>query len=280
MANWGNIGSRGAIDDRRGSRMIALGGGGLSLTGIVLLVVFNYLSGGNITDVVPQIINQSSNSGLYEDTTQYEGADTYEVFASTVLGSTNDTWTEIFNGMNKTYTPPRLVLFRGATQSGCGTATADVGPHYCPLDQTIYLDETFFEALQKYFGAGSADVAQAYVIAHEVGHHVQYELGTLEAMNREAEAAPERANALSVTQELQADCYAGVWAYSLQDQNVFETGEVREAMDAAGAVGDDRIQAKTGGRVTPESWTHGSSEDRTAAFTKGFEGGTLQSCAG
>lgn len=257
---------------------MALGGGGLSLTGIALLLAFTYLSGGSVTDVATQLIPQISNVSQ-EDPAQYEGVDTYETFASTVLGSTNDTWTQRFTENGMTYTPPQFVLFRGATESACGGAHADVGPHYCPYDDTIYLDETFFEAIQKHLGAGSADVAQAYVIAHEVGHHIQNETGALDSVLREAERSPERAQALAIAQELQADCYAGVWAYSLSDDGVFLPGEIQEAIDAAAAVGDDRIQAKTTGRVNPESWTHGSSAERVAAFERGYENGTLESCA-
>ncbi len=276
MARWENISSRGSVDDRRGRRL-ALGGGGLSVTGIAILFLYTYLSGGSLTDVATQIIPQISNISQ-EDTTQYEGTDSYEVFASTVLGSTNDTWATLFQQSNMTYTPPKLVLFRGATESACGGANSEVGPHYCPYDDTIYLDETFFQAIEQHLGAGSADVAQAYVIAHEVGHHIQNELGNLDSVLREADRTPERAQALAIAQELQADCYAGVWAHSITDQNVFEGGEIQEAIDAAAAVGDDRIQTKTGGRVNPESWTHGSSEDRTQAFLAGYQGGTMETC--
>ena len=200
----------------------------------------------------------------------FEGADQYEVFVSTVLGSVNSMWEEAFAKNNSEYVAPKLVLFRGGTQSACGGAFSEVGPHYCPLDETIYLDETFFEELQDRFGAKGGDVAQAYVIAHEVGHHVQQSLGVLETSD---------SNRASVKTELQADCFAGLWAYSVKDRGVFEVGEIAEALDAAAAVGDDRIQKSTTGRINPETWTHGSSADRMNAFKAGYENGTLEACS-
>ncbi len=278
MAKWDKIASRGSVDDRRSKRsMLAIGGGGISLTGLAIILVLNYLGGGEITDVLTQL-GTSAETNSYADTAPYEGNDVYEVFASTVLGSNNDTWAEIFATKNKTYTEPTLVLFRTVTESSCGNASSEVGPHYCPLDNTIYLDETFFEALQSRFGAGSADVAQAYVIAHEVGHHVQNELGILEAVLEEAQSNPENAATLSIKQELQADCFAGIWAYSIRDKDIFGTNEIQEAIDAAGTVGDDRIQEKTTGRINPETWTHGSSAERIEAFTTGYSTGNMERC--
>lgn len=279
MARWDKLASRGNVQNRRSHRsMLALGGGGLSLTGLALVVLFTYLGGGDLGDVASQLQNVQVERQLVEDSGAFAGADAYEVFASTVLGSNDDMWAKVFAQSNRTYTPPTLVLFRGATQSSCGNASAAVGPHYCPVDQTIYLDETFFDALQSRLGVGGADVAQAYVIAHEVGHHVQHQLGILEATNAQAQASPEDANALSIRQELQADCFAGLWAYSIRDLGVLEFGEIQEAMDAAAAVGDDRIQEASMGRVDPESWTHGSSADRVAAFNRGFTSGSVSAC--
>jgi predicted metalloprotease len=153
-----------------------------------------------------------------------------------------------------------------------------VGPHYCPLDKTIYLDETFFEELKNRFGAEGGDVAEAYVIAHEVGHHAQNELGIMSQVQKAQQSSGNDANALSIKLELQADCFAGLWANSIKDQGVFEKGEIHEAMDAAAAVGDDRIQEKVIGYQNPESWTHGSSKERVEAFNKGYETGLLSSC--
>jgi hypothetical protein len=187
----------------------------------------------------------------------------YRDFASVVLGSTNDTWTTAFRATGERYVPPNFVLFRGGTQSACGGAYAQTGPHYCPTDQTVYLDETFFDELYARFGGSTGDVAQAYVIAHEVGHHVQ----TITGVEKD-----------SVSTELMADCLAGMWAHSIRDQGVFEPGEIKEALDAASAVGDDNIQKRTQGEVTPETWTHGSSAQRMSAFTLGYENGDFERC--
>lgn len=204
------------------------------------------------------------------DVKDFEGEDSYEVFASKVLGSSNDMWSQVFTQNGLTYQKPKLVLFRVGTQSACGGADSRVGPHYCPLDQTIYLDELFFDDLKNRFGTEGGDVAEAYVIAHEVGHHVQQELDSLDVVDSNEE---------SVQLELQADCFAGLWVYSIRDLGVFEPGEIREAIDAAAAVGDDRIQSKATGRANPESWTHGSSADRVNAFNKGYETGLVKQCS-
>lgn len=281
MADWNKITSRGNVEDRRAMGPTGAIGGGLGLTGIVIYLLFNYLSGGSVTDALPQVLNQLQNTQVQQqniDTSQFAGQDNYEVFTSTVLGSTNDMWTQIFNKNNLNYVPPKLVLFRTSTDSACGGATSDVGPHYCPLDQTIYLDETFFDELTKRFGGNSGDVAQAYVIAHEVGHHAQHELGILkdDGTVGSSNALDEQTQSIDI--ELQADCFAGLWAYSIKDRGVFQPNEITEALDAAAAVGDDRIQQKTQGRINPETWTHGSSAERVNWFTKGYESGSLAAC--
>lgn len=265
---WDKISSRGKVFDRRGSPKMV--GGGLGLAGIAVVIILNLLGGGDITDVLTQIEDVQMAPTTTYDTKDFEGQDSYEVFAATVLGSANDMWRDVFAKNNLTYNEPKLVLFRGGTESACGGAASYVGPHYCPPDQTIYLDETFFEELAARFGAEGGDVAEAYVIAHEVGHHVQSELDIL--------GDGRTSNAESVAIELQADCFAGLWAYSIRDLGVFEQGEIQEAMDAAAAVGDDRIQKKTTGRVNPESWTHGSSEARMSAFNSGYETGSVKAC--
>lgn len=270
MALWDKIGSRGNVEDRRG--MGAAGLGGFSITGIVLILLVNYLTGGNVGDVLSQI--DPAQIQTQQLTTQdFEGSDDYEVFVSTVLGSTNDYWSKVFSQNNATYNPPKLVLFRFATQSGCGNATSQVGPHYCPLDDTIYIDETFFDELQSRFNAKGGDVAEAYVLAHEVGHHVQNELNIMDDV-----LSGDQTNESSIRLELQADCFAGLWANSIKDIGVFEPGEINEALDAASAVGDDRIQESVEGRITPENWTHGSSEQRVAWFNRGFETGQINQC--
>ena len=267
MADWGKILSRGNVTDRRGIGGLAGGG----IVTVILLMGATYLMGGNPLNVLLQTDPAVFQSVLNpESKTQYEGQDEYEVFVSTVLGSNNDYWRTQFEKAGTTYTEPQLVLFRGQTTSACGGAASVVGPHYCPEDGTIYLDETFFEDLTTRLGAEGGDVAEAYVIAHEVGHHVQNLLGRLGTSD---------SNAASIATELQADCFAGLWAHSLSSTGVFETVEITEAIDAAAAVGDDSIQKKTQGDVQPETWTHGSSADRVGAFNTGFESGTLARCS-
>lgn len=265
MANWGKILSRGDVEDRRSFAPAITG---MSLTGVALLLVFNYLAGGDLSDVINQL-EYIPTEQQEINTQEFDGEDSYEVFASTVLGSNNDWWTSTFSQQNRVYTPPKLVLFRVATESGCGTASSQVGPHYCPIDETIYLDETFFEELTNRFGADGGDVAEAYVIAHEVGHHVQNQLGLLDQA---------RTSNDSIQVELQADCFAGLWAYSVKNMGVFEQGEIGEAMDAAAAVGDDRIQERVTGYVNPESWTHGSSQQRVESFNRGYNTGQFSAC--
>ncbi|MEK7511052.1 MAG: neutral zinc metallopeptidase [Patescibacteria group bacterium] len=271
MALWDKLPGRGNVQDRRGLGPAA---GGLGLGGLALVIALNFLGGGDLSSLVPTVLNELSNQQAASSysAADFEGADSYEVFASTVLGSADETWTTIFAANGRTYEPPTLVLFRGRTQSSCGGADASVGPHYCPPDETIYLDETFFEELTARFGAQGGDVAQAYVIAHEVGHHVQHQLDTSDQVARDG------SNEASIKLELQADCYAGLWAHSIKDLGVFEQGEITEAIDAAAAVGDDRIQKRTTGRVSPENWTHGSSAERVRWFTIGFETGSVEAC--
>jgi predicted metalloprotease len=273
MAFWDRIGSTGNVEDRRGTGLAL--GGGTALAGIAIYIVLSLLG----VNVDPALLNQVLGSTQNQDTSQYAGKDQYEVFASKVLGSTNDYWKAEFAAQNKSFTEPKLVLFRSATQSGCGMATSDVGPHYCPPDTTIYLDETFFAVLQQQFGANVGDVAQAYVIAHESGHHAQNLLGIMERVQNDPNYQATGDNSLSVKLELQADCFAGLWANSLKDKGVFEQNEISEAISAAGAVGDDRIQKTTTGRVNPETWTHGSSQERIDAFNNGYDNGKFAVCS-
>ncbi len=272
MADWGKIMSRGNVEDRRGSTLAF--GGGLGVVGVLATLLFSFLSGApiDVNDVLGQLQTAAPQQNL--TTQDFEGADAYETFAATVLGSNNEVWDGILNQQSdKPYTEPRLVLFRNATQSGCGIATSQVGPHYCPADQTIYLDETFFDELQNRFKAKGGDVAEAYVIAHEVGHHVQNRLGIMDQAQRAGNA-----NEQSIKLELQADCFAGVWAHAVSDLGVFEKNEINEALDAAAAVGDDRIQSAVQGQIHPETWTHGSSQQRVEWFNRGFTKVTPSAC--
>ncbi|NMF96476.1 zinc metallopeptidase [Aromatoleum toluolicum] len=200
-------------------------------------------------------------------------------FTSMVLADTEDTWGPIFSAGGKQYRDPSMVLYTGATRSACGVGQSEMGPFYCPADQKVYLDLSFFTELQQRFGA-PGDFAQAYVIAHEVGHHVQNLLGISEKVQQARERVSEReGNLLSVRVELQADCLAGVWAHHAdRSRQVLEAGDVEEALGAATAIGDDRLQKQTQGQVVPDSFTHGSSEQRVRWFRTGLEKGTLKAC--
>jgi hypothetical protein len=209
------------------------------------------------------------------------GNDEMRDFMATVLADTEDTWTAIFASSGDDYPEPTLTLFSGSVSSGCGFASDATGPFYCPADQNLYIDLSFYDELRRRFGA-PGDFAQAYVLAHEVGHHVQNVLGVLaETQARQRQLDQGEANALSVRTELQADCLAGVWAANAVDTGFITAltrADIADALDAAAAVGDDRIQEAVQGRVTPESWTHGSSEQRQQWFTTGYESGNPGSC--
>lgn len=269
MADWSKITTMGDVEDRRGSPL-AVAGGGISLLAVGVAIVFSLLTGGNIDigSILAQLPQTSVPSTITSQ--DFEGFDDYEKFTATVLGSTNEYWQQTFSAAGKQYDPPKLVLFRQATRSACGIATSEVGPHYCPTDATIYIDETFYDELRARFQAKGGDVAEAYVLAHEVGHHVQHQLGLL--------GDTALSNQESVQVELQADCFAGLWANSINHLNVFEAGEINEALDAAAAVGDDRIQSRVQGRVNPETWTHGSSEQRMHWFGQGYTTGEPARC--
>jgi predicted metalloprotease len=194
-----------------------------------------------------------------------------------IVADVEEAWTDIFAASGKEFTPSQLVLFSGQTSTGCGPASSATGPFYCPADQRMYLDLGFFRELQQRFGA-PGDFAQGYVIAHEYGHHIQNMLGINSEVQRQSQQDPGRANDLSVRLELQADCLAGVWGHTLRAQNELSQGDLEEALTAASAIGDDRIQASTTGRIDPESWTHGSSEQRSRWFRTGFDTGDPNGC--
>ncbi len=197
-------------------------------------------------------------------------------FMSFVLDDVQNTWAREFTRAGREYERAKLVLFTDAVRSGCGAADAAAGPFYCPEDRKVYIDLGFYNDLKNRFGA-PGDFAQAYVLAHEIGHHVQHLLGITEQV-RSQQTRPDRANALSVRLELQADCLAGIWAHSTNERRLLEEGDVEEALGAASAVGDDRIQKQAGGRVTPETWTHGSARQRAGWFRRGLEAGRTQDC--
>jgi hypothetical protein len=200
-------------------------------------------------------------------------------FVAAILGQTEEVWTKIFEQKGLTYPKPKLVLFRGSVKSGCGYADAQVGPFYCPVDQKVYLDLSFFDELAQRHNA-PGDFAQAYVIAHEIGHHVQNQLGTLDkAHSFQEKSSKAKGNAMQVKVELQADCYAGVWAYHTQkDRGVLEEGDIEEALNAASQIGDDTLQKQAQGYVVPDAFTHGTSAQRMEWFKRGFDKGTLEAC--
>jgi predicted metalloprotease len=266
------------VEDRRGMSMgRGIAGGGL---GLVALVVVGMLFG-----IDPRVILGMAQVAetVQAPQTQVQGktgAPTDEMgrFVSGVLADTEKTWGTLFQQLGRTYRDPTLVLFTGATPTACGTGQTAMGPFYCPLDQRLYIDLQFYQALRERFRA-PGDFAQAYVIAHEVGHHVQNQLGIMQKMDEFRRRMSEtQYNALSVRLELQADCFAGVWAHHAQNRNLLEAGDVDEAMRAAAAIGDDTIQRRTQGRVVPDSFTHGSSEQRMRWFMTGMKSGQISAC--
>ena len=261
------------VEDRRGMGVPLIAGGGIGTVVVLVLALF--------FGIDPSIILQNDGPPVTAPAPSASvGADDQlRDFVSVVLANTEDTWRALFRKMNREYEDPRLVLFTGSVQSACGMAGAAVGPFYCPADHKLYLDLSFFRALRERFGA-PGDFAQAYVIAHEVGHHVQVLLG-ISSRVREAQqrAGRTEVNALSVRQELQADCFAGVWAHHAQQtRNILEPGDVEEALRAAATIGDDRLQRETQGRVVPDSFTHGTSAQRVRWFRTGLDAGEARRC--
>lgn len=265
------------VEDRRGMGIGRGGlaiGGGLGTLAIALIAMLFGVDPG-------QFINPSPEGGPGPGAPTQQAPpknDEMSQFVRRVLGSTETVWGEIFNRNGSSYREPRLVLFTGQVQSGCGRAGAEVGPFYCPADEKVYIDLSFYDDLRTRFRA-PGDFAQAYVIAHEVGHHVQNLVGTSDKVTAMQQRASERqANQLSVMLELQADCYAGVWGYYAQRRGVLEMGDLEEALGAASAIGDDRLQREAQGQVVPDSFTHGSSAQRTRWFKQGFDSGDMRRC--
>jgi predicted metalloprotease len=264
------------VEDRRGmsgGRGIALGGGGLGT--IILIAVIYFCAGGDISQLLNNLPSTTTQPQTQQQPqgSQTSGADDEnKKFASAVLASTEDFWSENFKKSGSNYREPKLVLFTNQVQSACGVAGSSTGPFYCPGDQNLYLDFGFFSDLKREFNA-PGDFAEAYVIAHEVGHHVQNLLGVMDKVQRSGNS-----NEMSVRLELQADCLAGLWAAYAQNKGLVETGDAEEAIRAAAAVGDDMIQKRTQGYVVPDSFTHGSSEQRVTWFKRGFDSGDLKQC--
>lgn len=261
-----------------GGKGLAIGGGGL---GIIVVLVYVLLCGGDPQMLLDQISGGGQPTQIERQQEQQgnQPTDSQGREAKVILATTEDAWRQILpQQANRRYQDPQLVLFSNAVNSACGRAGSSTGPFYCPADQRLYLDFAFFNELAREFKA-PGDFAQAYVIAHEVGHHVQNLVGTMDKVNAYQQRLPEaQSNQLSVRLELQADCYAGVWANYVQKQGKLEVGDVEEAIRAAGAVGDDSIQKRSQGYVVPESFTHGSSQERMNWFNKGFQSGDMRQC--
>jgi len=266
------------VEDRRGQSFGGRGlvGGGI---GTVVLVVVGLMFG-----IDPRVIlGMAETAQTVQETRAPQGpakapADPEGRFISGVLLDTEKTWNKLFQQLGRNYAEPKVVIFEQGTRTACGVGQSAMGPFYCPLDQSVYIDLSFYRALQEKFKA-PGDFAQAYVIAHEVGHHVQNQLGIMEktqALRQRLNQA--QSNALSVRLELQADCFAGVWAHHAGNRKLLEAGDVEEAMRAAAAIGDDNIQRRTQGQIVPESFTHGSSEQRTRWFMVGAKSGQIAAC--
>ena len=275
------------LEDRRGSGMgggggLRLGGGRLGIGTIVIALVASYFLGINPLTVLSMLSGGGGMPAIEQSAPPAHKPPAHDetaIFVSKVLASTEDTWVEVFRASGRQYEEPKLVLFSGVTPTACGTGQSAMGPFYCPGDQKVYIDLTFFRELKERFKA-PGEFAQAYVIAHEVGHHVQNQLG----ISDQVQAARQRAgkaegNALSVRLELQADCLAGVWGKRTDTmKNVLEPGDLEAALTAATAIGDDRLQQQAQGRIVPESFTHGTSEQRVRWFRRGFETGDINQC--
>ncbi|AHG18965.1 hypothetical protein Z042_04610 [Chania multitudinisentens RB-25] len=269
------------IEDRRGQSSGRGGGfrppiggkGGIAIL-VVVLVAGYYgidltplLNGGDMTLQAPQ---QSTNISAKDDE--------LAKFTSVVLASTEDAWQDIFQQSGKRYQDPKLVMYRGATRTGCGVGQSVMGPFYCPADGTVYIDLSFYQDMKSKLGAGG-DFAQAYVVAHEIGHHVQNLLGIERKVRQmQQNASQVEINRLSVKMELQADCFAGVWGHYAQRQHMLEAGDLQQALNAAQAIGDDRLQQQSQGRVVPDSFTHGTSQQRYTWFKQGFDSGDPNKC--
>lgn len=271
------------VEDRRGGggARPMLGGRGLSLGAVVIALVAGWIFGINPLTLLGLMGGGSGSGGapVTQSAKAPPASDKAAAFVSTVLASTEDVWTEQFRRGGGQYQPPGLVLFRGATRTACGVGQSAMGPFYCPADQKVYIDLGFFDTLGEQLGA-PGDFAQAYVIAHEVGHHVQRLLGVTEKVDSMRSRATEaQTNALSVRLELQADCLAGVWAHhSNKARNWLEPGDVEEGLNAASRIGDDTLQRQSQGVVVPESFTHGTSAQRVSWFRKGLSSGMMASC--
>ena len=279
--DWQNLPGGGNVLDRRGGG--GLPGGGLAVGGIgglilTLVLMFLGIDPGTVLGGGP---TQGEQTGPQGTTTPGQQDEDYQ-FIDRIARSNNDVWSSVFQQAGRTYTPPKTVLYSGTTQSGCGTANSAVGPFYCPLDNGVYIDTSFFQTMDRRLGGGG-DLAYSYVIAHEIGHHVQNELGIADQVERKQRSAQARgneaeANSYSVRLELQADCFAGVWASRTRKQTNLTEQDLRQAVNTAAAIGDDNLQKQGQGYVVPDSFTHGSSQQRVNWFMRGFKSADPNQC--
>ena len=278
---WRPGGRSSNLEDLRGStggRGLRVGGG-LGLGGIAILLVIGLLTGQNPLQILGSIAGGGGalETGTPPSQEELASEEPQVQFVSFVLDDAQNTWRRLFSQHGEQYQDARLVLFRDAVDSQCGMGQSAMGPFYCPPDQRVYIDLSFLDELKRRFAA-PGDFAQAYVITHEIGHHVQNLLGIERQVRAQQQRNPGAANDLSVRMELQADCFAGVWAHSTGQRQILEQGDVEEGLNAAAAIGDDRLQRQGGGRVSPESFTHGSSAQRVDWFRRGLSDGTVESC--
>jgi uncharacterized protein len=284
---WEDMRESDNVEERSGGSPIGFGGAGIKLGGgaIIVVVVLSLLLGKNPLEMLALISGDGAPTVQTQSlppSAQAPGGgvqpDPQREFVARVLGDTEDMWGSTFQQLGTRYVPPKLVLYHGQVASACGLGSAAMGPFYCPGDRVVYLDLSFFEELTQRFGA-PGDFARAYVIAHEVGHHVQNQLGLMDEIQRKTAGASERVrNEVSVRQELQADCLAGVWGASAAKRNLIDTSDVESGINAAMAVGDDRLQKRAQGYVVPEAFTHGSSEQRAKWFKIGLTSGDIRQC--
>jgi predicted metalloprotease len=278
---WRPGGRSSNLDDlrgRTGGRGLRVGGG-LGLGGIAIVLVIGLLTGQNPLQILGSLAEGAGTveTGTPPSQEELAAEEPMVQFVSFVLDDAQNTWQQLFARRGEQYQDARLVLFRDAVDSQCGMGQAAMGPFYCPPDQRVYIDLSFFDELKRRFGA-PGDFAQAYVIAHEIGHHVQNLLGIERQIRAQQQRNPGVANELSVRMELQADCFAGIWGHSTGQREILERGDVEEGLNAAAAIGDDRLQRQSGGRVSPESFTHGSSAQRVEWFRRGLSDGQIERC--
>lgn len=268
------------VEDRRGGGGFGLGGRSVGLGTIAIALIASWFLGVSPTTILNLLTGGPADiSAIQQPARQPPADDQMARFVSTVLADTEDTWTALFRAQGSTYVNPHLVLFSNMTPTACGTGQAAMGPFYCPGDQRIYIDLSFYQLMQQRFGV-SGEFAQAYVIAHEVGHHVQHLTGISDQVeNARRRASETQGNALSVRLELQADCFAGVWAHHAdRARSILEAGDVETALNAASAIGDDALQRQSQGQVVPDSFTHGTSAQRVRWFRRGIESGQVGAC--